>query len=129
MDTVPLSAVTVTGNEPEAWAAGAAVGFAFEAQPLRGMTTRAATTATRRNRFKVLLSVGRGDGLFDDREACRSTSPFPRRALVATGRPGDLARPPRRIHSCGTAPDSHRTSLTDRLQGAGYVVGCPPRKR
>ena len=31
MATVPLSAVTVTGNEPEAWAAGAAVGFAFEA--------------------------------------------------------------------------------------------------
>src|SRR5205085_11986995 len=93
MATVPLSAVTVTGNDPEAWAAGTAAGFGFDVQPLKGMATTAATTAARRNRFMVLLPVSRGDGLFDDREACRSTSPFPRRALVATARPGDLARP------------------------------------
>src|SRR5438132_14406318 len=129
MATVPLPAVTVTGNDPAAWGAGPAAGFGFAVQPLSGRATSAATTAARRNRSMVLLPVSRGDGLFDDREACRSTSPYPRRALVATGRPGHLARPPRRIHSCGTAPDSHRTSLTDRLQGAGYVVGCPPRKR
>src|SRR5260370_34315711 len=110
MATVPLSAVTVTGKDPEAWAAGAAAGFGFDVQPLSGMATTAATTAARCNRFMVLLPVSRGAGLFDDREASRSTSPLPRRTSVAPVRPGDLARPQRRVRSGGPAPGAQRTS-------------------
>jgi hypothetical protein len=101
--TAPFAAVTVTGKAAEAGLEGTAAGFDAVHPPNTLATTTAATIS---RLTALLLSVEMV--WFDDREVCRSTSPF--RACLGRyrpdRRPGSSSREdPQLRDSAGFTPD------------------------
>src|SRR4051794_22579596 len=118
MVTLPLAGATVAGKVAVA-AAGAAPVVLCDDEPHAAVTANSTAAAMAVMGFTVwsfTLSSCRPRGCCSTTEDCRSTCPF-LACVVATDRPGDLARPPKRNDSCGTAPDSHRTSLHRSVAG------------
>src|SRR5258705_10880350 len=77
--------------------------------------TSAAARQRARSRLRKVFPPLFESGDLDGRgKALSHERPFSSRAVFVHHWPGDLAHPPRRLHSCGTAPGSHRTSLHQR---------------